>query len=52
MKNYLTQKEAEKSARTTDHSNVVALDDYDEDDDGMGQGSRKPPPKKPRQRVL
>nr|KAJ0198970.1 hypothetical protein LSAT_V11C600315300 [Lactuca sativa] len=38
VKNYLTQKEAEKSSRTTDQSNVVALDDYDEDDDGMGQG--------------
>ena len=33
-----------------DHSNVVALDDYDEDDDGVGPGSIKPPPKKPRQK--
>nr|KAJ0190377.1 hypothetical protein LSAT_V11C800399820 [Lactuca sativa] len=50
VKNYMIQKEAEKSARTTDNSNVVALDDYDEDDDGVGQGSSKPPPKKPRQK--
>ncbi|CAH1426190.1 unnamed protein product [Lactuca virosa] len=50
VKNYMIQKEAEKSARTTDHSNVVALDDYDEDDDDVGQGSSKPPPKKPRQK--
>ncbi|KAL7583890.1 hypothetical protein Lser_V15G45368 [Lactuca serriola] len=50
VKNYMIQKEAEKSARTTDHSNVVTLDDYDEDDDGVGQGSSKTPPKKPRQK--